>query len=85
MQSKKRKRLAHIILLMACAGLLAVALGGCGIAHGPYGHMNHGYDYRGAPGYNGNYSGWGPRPTRYHDPSGMNMYPDFRRDSRYYP
>ena len=80
MRNKKRSRLVPVISLMACAIFFALALGGCGIAHGPYGHgYNHG------PRSSGSYPGWGPGPMRYHDPSGMNMYPNYRRDSRYYP
>jgi hypothetical protein len=82
MQSKKRNRFIHIILLIVCAGFVAVALSGSGI---PYGHMNHGYGYDGTPRYNSKYSGWGPGPTRYHGPAGMNMNPDYWRDNRYNP
>ncbi len=86
MQNQKRNRLAHIILLAACGGLLAVTLLGCGVGHGPYGHMNPGYGYLGSPAYSGgSHNDWRPAPPQYYGPSGMGRKPAYWRDDRYFP
>ncbi len=86
MRHKKKTRWAQGLLLVACAGFLALVLLGPGVSHGPYGHMNPGYGHLGSPAYTGgSHNEWRPAPPRYYGPAGVGGKPVYWRDDRYYP